>query len=150
MGKVNYQHLLVLIVRLALTGIFVMAALPKIKDPVAFATSVNAFQVVGPELSNWIALFLPWLELILGIGILLPQIRSSSGILIAALLVVFIGLHTSAWMRGLEISCGCFGTESAKESATNYLWLIARNTMLLAVCILVILKDRTSNSRVSN
>ena len=145
MGKINYWHLLVLIAQLVLTGTFVVAALPKIKDPVAFATSVNAFQVVGPNLSNWIALFLPWLELILGIGILLPQIRSSSSILIAALLTIFIGLHTSAWMRGLEISCGCFGTESAEES-TNYLWLITRNALLLVACVLIISKDQKSKT----
>ena len=144
MGKINYRHLFVLIARLVLTGTFVMAALPKIKDPVAFATSVNAFQVVGPTLSNWIALFLPWLELIVGIGILLPQIRSSSSILIAILLIVFIGLHASAWIRELEISCGCFGAESAEES-TNYLWLITRNSLLLIACVLIILKDRKHN-----
>ena len=144
MGKINYRHLFVLIARLVLTGTFVMAALPKIKDPVAFATSVNAFQVVGPTFSNWIALFLPWLELIVGIGILLPQIRSSSSILIAILLIVFIGLHASAWIRELEISCGCFGAESAEES-TNYLWLITRNSLLLIACVLIILKDRKHN-----
>ena len=146
MGKINYRHLIVLIARLVLTGTFVMAALPKIKDPVAFAASVNAFRVVGSDISNWIALFLPWLELILGIGILLPQIRSSSSILIATLLIVFIGLHASAWMRGLEISCGCFGAKSAEEP-TNYLWLITRNTLLLAACVLVILKDRKTKSQ---
>lgn len=140
MGKVSYPHLFVLIARLALTWIFVLAALPKIKDPVVFATSVNAFRVVGPELSNWIALLLPWLELIVGIGILIPQIKSSSGILIASLLLVFIGLHSSAWVRGLEISCGCFGAESS-EASTDYLWLITRNTLLLGACLLVISQD---------
>ena len=144
MGKVNFSHLFVLIARLILTRTFVRAAIPKIKDPVAFAVSVNAFRVIGPELSNWVALTLPWLELVIGIGILLPQIRLSSSILIAALLLAFIGLHASAWIRGLEISCGCFGTESAAES-TNYPWLIMRNTLLLGACLLVIYKDRTSN-----
>ena len=145
MGKVNFSHLLALIARLMLTGTFVLAALPKIKDPLAFAASVSAFRVVGPELSNWVALSLPWLELVIGIGILLPQIRLSSSILIATLLLAFIGLHTSAWIRGLEISCGCFGTESAAES-TNYLWLIMRNLLLLGACLLVIYKDRTIGS----
>lgn len=146
MEKVSYRQLLILVFRMVLTGTFVMAALPKIKDPVAFATSINAFHVVGPALADWIALFLPWLELILGIGILLPQIRSASGILIAALLVIFIGLHASAWMRGLEISCGCFGAESLEEP-TNYLWLITRNTLLLIASILVISRDSADRYR---
>ena len=145
MGKIDYRHLFVLLARLVLTGTFVLAALPKIKDPVAFSASVNAFQVVGPALANWVALLLPWLELIIAIGILIPQIRSASSILIAALLILFIGLHASAWMRGLEISCGCFGTESVDEP-TNYLWLIIRNTLLLGACLLVIIKDRTNQN----
>ena len=145
MGKIKFSHLFVLIARLVLTGTFVLAAMPKIKDPVAFAASVNAFRVVGPELSNWVALILPWLELVIGIGILLPQIRLSSSILIATLLLAFIGLHASAWIRGLEISCGCFGTESAAES-TDYGWLIIRNLLLLGACLLVIYKDRTIGS----
>jgi uncharacterized membrane protein YphA (DoxX/SURF4 family) len=148
MGTVNYRHLILLVARLVLTGTFVMAALPKIKDPVAFATSVNAFQVIDPLLSNWVALLLPWFELVIGIGILMPQIRSSSSILIAVLLMIFIGLHLSAWMRGLEISCGCFGTESAQKS-TNYLWLITRNTILLTTCFLIMLSDRKGQSRMS-
>lgn len=143
MEKINYRHLFVLLLRLLLTGVFVLAALPKIKDPVAFAESVSAFQVVGPGVSSWIALTLPWLELIIGIGLLIPQIRTAGSLLIAALLVIFITLHASAWIRGLEISCGCFGTQSALEESTNYLWLIVRNTMLLVACIIVISKDRT-------
>ncbi len=140
MEKVSYRHFLTLVVRMVLTGAFVLAALPKIKDPVAFAASVNAFQVVGPEFSNWVALMLPWLELTIGIGILLPHIRSASDILMAGLLLVFITLHASAWVRGLEISCGCFGAESM-EKETNYLWLIARNTLLFTGCLLIIFED---------
>ncbi len=140
MGKVNYQQLFILIARLTLTGVFVLAALPKIKDPIAFSASVNAFRVVGPELSNWIALILPWLELIIGIGILFPQTKSSSGILIAMLLITFIGLHISAWARGLEIDCGCFGVEHSEKS-TNYLWLVTRNALLLSACVLVLFRD---------
>ena len=140
MAGINYSHFFVLIARLILTGVFVMAALPKIKDPVAFADAVNAFRVISPELSVWVALVLPWMELIVGIGILFPLLKRASGLLIAALLLVFIVLHASAWLRGLEISCGCFGAESVDES-TNYLWLITRNTALLVICFFMIRHD---------
>ena len=151
MGKINYPHLFILIARLILSGVFLQASLPKIKDPVAFAISVHAFQITSPEISNWVALFLPWLEMILGIGILFPLIRRSSVILIAVLLFIFIGLHFSAWIRGLDISCGCFGTKSSTSESTNYLWLITRNTVLLCACSLVIFKDRRNNeTRIKN
>lgn len=140
MVQVSKVSLFTLIARLILAGVFVQAALPKIQDPVAFATSVAAFRVVGPELSGWIALCLPWLELVLGIGILLPAIRRSSAALIGLLLLLFIALHTSAWLRGLDISCGCFGSATG-ETATEYRWLILRNALLLVASILVLRQD---------
>ena len=146
MGKIDYSQLFILIARLVLASVFALAALPKIKDPVAFASSVEGYRVLGPALSNWVALLLPWLELIIGIGILMPWIRRSSGIIIAALLVVFVSLHASAWMRGLEIDCGCFGSE-ASDKTTNYLRLIIRNFLLLGTCFFVICKDWKRNKR---
>ena len=140
MVQINKKSLFLLLARLALAGVFVMAALPKIQDPVVFANAVAAFRVINSDLSGWVALVLPWLELVLGIGILLPAIRRTSGALIGLLLLLFIALHTSAWVRGLDISCGCFGSESG-EVATDYRWLILRNALLLSATILVLRQD---------
>ncbi len=139
MKQTNWKSWAVLIARLVVAGLFVRAALPKIEAPVEFATSVQGFQVVGPTLSAWVSIGLPWLELIVGIGLLVPAIRRLSGCWIAMLLLLFIGLHASAWARGLDISCGCFGVES--EGSHNYLWLIARNSALLLATIPVVIRD---------
>ena len=141
MVAISKKSLFVLIARLVVAGAFVIAALPKIQDPVAFATSVSAFRVIDSGLSSWVAVLLPWLELVIGFGILLPIIRRTSGALIGLLLILFIALHTSAWMRGLDISCGCFGSETG-EATTDYRWLILRNILLLGGMILVLRQDR--------
>ena len=145
MAAITNRHLFVLLARLALAGVFVTAALPKIEDPVAFASSVDAFRVINSGLSGWVALCLPWLELVLGIGILLPVIRRASGALIGLLLLLFIALHLSAWARGLDISCGCFGSETG-EATADYRWLILRNLLLLGAVLLVLKQDRRSNN----
>ncbi len=144
MGAISQKSLVVLIARLVLAGVFVMAALPKTQDPGAFATSVAAFRVIGPGLSGWVALLLPWLELIIGLGILIPAIRRTSCALIGLLLLLFIALHTSAWVRGLDINCGCFGAETG-EVSTDYRWLLLRNGLLLAATVLVLRQDRRNN-----
>ncbi len=143
--KVNFSHLWALIVRLIIVYVFLRAALPKIQDPVSFAVAVGGFRVTGPELSMWVAILLPWLELVAGLGLLIPKLRRTSGILLAILLVLFIGLHTSAWLRGLDISCGCFGKELTPESP-NYLWLIVRNSLLLLGLEWVTWRDFRNNS----
>jgi uncharacterized membrane protein YphA (DoxX/SURF4 family) len=140
MAEINAKAYLLLIARLLLAAVFLLAALPKIQDPVAFASSIEGFRVVGSDLAVWIALILPWLELVTGFGLLIPQIRRGSAMIIALLLLAFIGLHASAWMRGLDISCGCFGVNE-DHTAPNYLWLILRNAGLLLACVCVLIRD---------
>jgi putative oxidoreductase len=145
MATIMNRQLFVLLARLALAGVFVTAALPKIEDPVAFASSVGAFRIIDSELSAWVALLLPWLELVIGLGILLPAIRRTSSILVGLLLLLFIALHLSAWMRGLDISCGCFGAETGEASA-DYRWLILRNLLLLGAVTVVHKQDRQNHN----
>lgn len=140
MAELNAKAYLLLLARLAIVAAFLLAALPKIQDPVGFAEAIEGFRVVGGGFAIWIALILPWLELVTGFGLLIPQIRRASAIIISILLVMFIGLHASAWMRGLDINCGCFGVNEA-HSAPNYLWLILRNVGLLVACVCVLIRD---------
>lgn len=148
MAGVNLSGYGVLLARLVLAGTFIWAALPKIQDPVAFAMAVDGFRVISGPLSLWVAITLPWLELIIGFGLLVPTIRRSSGWLIALLLVAFISLHASAWVRGLNIDCGCFG-ESSSEDPPNYWLLILRNLGLLGACTLILIKDCARSSTTS-
>ena len=138
--EVRSMAYLMLIGRLILSAAFILAALPKIQDPAAFAISVEGYRVVTANLAMWIALMLPWLELVAGFGLLIPQIRRGSNLIIALLLIVFIALHASAWARGLDINCGCFNAHES-EKTPGYLWLILRNIGLLTACIFVLIRD---------
>jgi hypothetical protein len=75
-----------------------------------------------------------------GFGLLIPQIRRGSALIIVLLLILFISLHGSAWARGLDINCGCFSVH-ASDKAPDYLWLILRNVGLLAACFCVLIRD---------
>jgi len=120
-----------LIARLILAGTFVMAAVPKVLDPGGFTDNILSYRVVGPTVAAWAAIGLPWLELAAGFGTLIRPIRRASSLILSALLLTFIGLHLSAWWRGLDIDCGCFGG----ESETEYHWLLLRNLALLVIAI---------------
>ena len=138
--RIRFMAYLILIGRLVVSAAFILAALPKIQDPAAFAVSVEGYHAVTAKLAMWIALVLPWLELVAGFGLLIPQIRRGSNLIIALLLVVFIVLHASAWARGLDINCGCFNAHES-EKTPGYLWLILRNIGLLTACIFVLIRD---------
>jgi hypothetical protein len=80
------------------------------------------------------AFVIPWLELFSGLA-LLTGILYLGGIAICGFLAsLFFGAITSAWYRGLDITCGCFGKEN---NATNFPKHIALDVaMLVAVIIL--------------
>jgi len=145
MTKINSSGLILLIARLAVAATFLMASLPKLQAPLEFAESVSAFQLIGPVASLWVAITLPWLELISGIGLVIPQIRRSSAFIISLLLLLFIGLHVSAWNRGLDISCGCFGAH--EDLTADYTWPILRNVILLCATIAIAIRDFRHHSR---
>ena len=120
---------------------FIAAALPKIGDPHAFALSVFHYQAAPSRLINLVAVFLPWLELVCGLALLLlPGYRRAAGWLVIGLLLLFVGLQLSVIVRGIDISCGCFSVDA--ESGRIGWLSVARNAALLAATGLVIATQR--------
>jgi uncharacterized membrane protein YphA (DoxX/SURF4 family) len=128
-----------LLLRLFLGFAFVWAAMLKLRDPLAFATAVESYQVVSAGWARWVALGLPWLELWAGLGVFFPGLRRASVWIVGMLLLGFIGLHLSAWWRGLEVDCGCFGSSGP---ATAYTILLVRNSLLLLGAAILIYWNR--------
>lgn len=140
MVKINNKELLTLIIRLCIAAAFIFAAFPKIQAPLEFSLSIQTYKVIPPDFALWVAIGLPWLELVCGVGILAPQLRQASSSLLAMLLIVFTCLQISARVRGLDLNCGCYGADSGLESTTMNL---LRNLTLLSGCCLVYIRDRT-------
>jgi len=104
-------------VQIALGLIFIVAALPKIGDPPSFAHILYNYRIVPGGLLNLFALVLPWLELLLGVALVLGIWKRTAAILVGGLLVAFImGLGWNL-LRGNPIDCGCFDLSAAGRSA---------------------------------
>ncbi|ACH37603.1 hypothetical protein Gbem_0575 [Citrifermentans bemidjiense Bem] len=115
-------------VRIALGGIFIYAALPKIADPVTFAGSVASYQILPYFWSYFTAAVLPFLELICGVLLVSGYRVRACALIVAALNVVFMAALASLIVRGLDIDCGCFG--GGKTSP----WLaLSRDAVFLAM-----------------
>jgi uncharacterized membrane protein YphA (DoxX/SURF4 family) len=120
-----------LLTRLALGGVFIYASIDKIIDPADFARVVYSYKIFPDILINVAALFIPWLELVLGLcllsGIGLPgAILMSNGLLWAFFLALLIN-H----FRGLDVQCGCFATRSPSVSAPPMAWYLFRDPVFL-------------------
>lgn len=121
--------------RCVLGAVFLIASIEKIANPGAFAESIGYYRLVGPALSMAAASFLPWLELLCGLGLLFGLGVRGSALLISAMLAVFTAAVAAALARGLDISCGCFSQDPA--SGAIGLWKLAENALLLLSSILL-------------
>ena len=119
-----------LLLRVAIAALFLFAAITKLVDPSSFAQQIANYQLTPWPASALLAVFLPALELCVGISLLLGRWESGALVWVAILLTIFSGALLSAIVRGLSIDCGCFG-RSIENTGT--LWPLIRNLVLLVV-----------------
>lgn len=93
---------------------FVYAGVMKLHDPIQFSIELGNYRLLPEALALRMGAWLPWLEIFAGLGLLLKPVRLGSWFLSAALGLGFTIFVTSAWLRGLDISCGCFGSSSTR------------------------------------
>ena len=105
MNKINPY--LILLIRCLLGLVFVYASYDKILDPGKFARDIANYHIVPFGLENSIAIILPWMELLIGAGIILGIFLDGSVVLSGSFLILFIVMIFQAMMRGFNIECGC-------------------------------------------
>jgi uncharacterized membrane protein YphA (DoxX/SURF4 family) len=93
-----------------------LAGISKIGVPETMKVGIRAYEIPLPDfVVNVMAVGLPILEVALGAWLILGLFTRISGLIAAVLMAVFTVAITSAWMRGLDISCGCFGGAEANS-----------------------------------
>lgn len=91
-----------------LSAVFLAAALPKIIAPQQFARALYQFHLLPDGAISVTAIFLPWLECVTGIALLLPRARDAAAAVMSLMLLVFSGALAANLLRGIEAPCGCF------------------------------------------
>lgn len=131
--------------RLGLAAVWLLAGGSKVGDLAASGRAVNAYQVMPYDVATVIGAALPFVELALGMLLLLGLATRLAAGVSAALLVVFITGIASAWSRGLNIDCGCFGSggQLAAGQAPSYLPEILRDLGFLALAGFLLIWPRT-------
>jgi uncharacterized membrane protein YphA (DoxX/SURF4 family) len=98
-----------LVSRLALGGIFFLSGLTKLGVPAAFTISINSYEMSLPAaLVQAMAVGLPPLEILIGLGLLFGVLTRWMAGASAGLMVVFLIAMIQAAARGLDPNCGCF------------------------------------------
>ena len=103
----SLDRYLIVITRIILGADFLWASFGKILEPGDFARSISNYHIVPFGIENIIALILPWLELLIGMGLILGIMVDGSVQISAILLIMFILMIGQAMLRGFNIECGC-------------------------------------------
>ncbi len=129
----------VLAVSLAMAGIFIYAAIDKIRDPLQFADSIAAFGILPAVFISLLALALPPFEIACGLLLLGPRTRRIGALAIILLSAIFFTALASALFRGLTLDCGCFG---AGAPSRPRMWLeLVLDMALFAGALFVYLRS---------
>jgi len=132
----NYPIYLTIIFRITIGTVFLWASFDKIINPFSFAKNISNYHIIPFGLENLIALFLPWLELIIGSGLILGIFIRTNIILSSTLLVIFNLLIFQAMARGFNIECGC----GLKEGQIIGIEKLIQNFGLLIICFLLFIR----------
>ena len=126
--------------RLLIAGIWVWAAIPKLRDPAGSVAAVRAFQLFPEWLVRTIGYGLPFvgagLAVLLAAGLAIRLAAAVSALVIATFAV---GVATAA-ARGLDILCGFLdlgGTLPFGQTAPYLSEIVRDDALLLALAFLV-------------
>jgi len=141
-----------LLLRLIVAGVFLYAGVMKIWDfrhgqsaTPDFTVAIQHFEILpNPDLAVLLAVYLPWLEVIAALTLFVKRLALGAATAITGMTVIFLVAILSAWTRGLDISCGCFGKEAV---ATNYPSLVVRDVLLLAAALALVVWEARREQR---
>lgn len=131
--------ILLLVLRVVLGGLFVFAAVLKLRDPQAFVESVMAFKILPEHLATLTAFALPWAEAMCGVLLILGLWARAAALLLVVMVAVFVAGIVSAMYRGLELSCGCFGKFEIPCKNPVGVCHIVRNSVLLVMALVILM-----------
>ncbi len=133
-----------LVARLVVGGVQVLAGLSKFSDPAGNVRAVRAYRILPESIVPTVGHALPTIEIVIGSLLILGLFTRAMGIVSSLFFIAFIIGISSAWARGLEINCGCFGNHGVPaDPQRQYAIDIARDVGLLLLSLWLVVWPRT-------
>lgn len=136
------------ICRIIVGSIFLISGLAKISDPVRFIFTLREFRLFPEFIVPFTAIYLPWLEFILGLLIIIGLMHRTASLLLAFLNSMFTLAILSVIIRGIDVDCGCFGmlADMLKISDMADMKAVIRNLLFIVMCFYIFKSQGTALS----
>ena len=139
--NIKYQRFITLFGRIILGGVLLVAGGLKAFVPAEAASAVAAYKILPTKMAHIVGYALPWLEIAIGLLLIVGISIRMASIVAAGIMVIFVGAIISVWARGMLIDCGCFGgggaidPSKAAQVHRTYALEIARDTGLALIAL---------------
>ncbi|MGU3434155.1 MauE/DoxX family redox-associated membrane protein [Actinomycetes bacterium M1A6_2h] len=132
------------VARIGLAAVWLVSGGLKAADPTQTVVAVRAYRLLSEDWVRPVATVLPFLEIALGLFLLIGLgVRVVAGVS-AVVLLILISVIVSVWARGMSIDCGCFGGGGAADvDAWDYVREIARDIGFMILAVWLITFPRT-------
>jgi uncharacterized membrane protein YphA (DoxX/SURF4 family) len=110
-------------------------------NPWEFASGIDNYKMLPWPVSVALAFYLPWLEIFCAVALVFRFFYRGALSILAALIVIFTVATIAAKVRGLDITCGCFGHATQHWSFPAHL---ATNLAILAAVIVLLVSNRSA------
>lgn len=119
---------------LLISGIFIYAGIMKLLDFSAFPEEISRYHIIPADLVLYVATYLVFFEIFAAIALLIPTFRVCGAWCMFFLMAVFCVAIIFALARGIDITCGCFGSNSSGFFGKGFAFLF-RDLLLLIMTI---------------
>jgi uncharacterized membrane protein YphA (DoxX/SURF4 family) len=127
----------VLVLRLVVGAILIAAGVSKAGHAAEFAAQIAAFRLVPEAVIAPMAVELPYIEIIVGVLLIAGAFTRLAAWVAVLLLATFDVAIASAVVRGMSVSCGCFGP----NDKTVTTWAeVARDAVFVLLALAVALR----------
>lgn len=123
--------------------VFATAAVGKLLYFVDFLRVVRAFDFLPNASVPALSAVLISVELALAVSLVVPGLRHAAAWATCGVLVFFLALAASAWLRGLAVECGCFTFLQSRDVG---LGLFLQDLALLAAAGALVWQTRRRRS----
>ena len=136
-----------LLARMLLGGVFIYASVDKILRPDDFAEVISNYRILPGSLVNLAAIILPWLELFLGMFLILGIWVPGAALACNVLLGIFSLALVFNLMRGLDIDCGCFRVSLEGAPRASMVMSLLRDAVLLGLGLYLLFQQSAEEQR---
>jgi putative oxidoreductase len=141
-GVITSRYL-ALALRIGVGGFFLYASMSKIPYPAQFAEATADYRLVPYWMLNLGAVFLPWVEFVCGLFLIVGFASRASAVLIGLMLIMFNTMVLINMYWGAPINCGCYDTVGEPIGWRK----IGENALMLIFIIQIYFFDRLFHFR---